>query len=159
MGLFHDIDYLSIHKKMYMQSQNFKNHAQMVPGFHYGAFGLIIALLGGAINYIIKSSPENKYLASLVVLIAVIFVFIAWYARVFALKAQDRAINAEESLRYYIMTGKALPNELTISQIIALRFASDAEYLALLDRAIKDNLSNKEIKMAIQQWKGDYHRV
>ena len=142
-----------------MQSQNFKNHAQMVPGFHYGAFGLIIALLGGAINYIIKSSPENKYLASLVVLIAVIFVFIAWYARVFALKAQDRAINAEESLRYYIMTGKALPNELTISQIIALRFASDAEYLALLDRAIKDNLSNKEIKMAIQQWKGDYHRV
>ena len=159
MGLFHDIDYLSIHKKMYMQSQNFKNHAQMVPGFHYGAFGLIFALLGGAINYIIKSSPENKYLASLVVLIAVIFVFIAWYARVFALKAQDRAINAEESLRYYIMTGKALPNELTISQIIALRFASDAEYLALLDRAIKDNLSNKEIKMAIQQWKGDYHRV
>ena len=98
-------------------------------------------------------------MASLVVLIAVIFVFIAWYARVFALKAQDRAINAEESLRYYIMTGKALPNELTISQIIALRFASDAEYLALLDRAIKDNLSNKEIKMAIQQWKGDYHRV
>ena len=142
-----------------MQSQNFKNHAQMVPGFHYGAFGLIIALLGGAINYIIKSSPENKYLASLVVLIAVIFVFIAWYARVFALKAQDRAIKAEESLRYYIMTGKALPNELTISQIIALRFASDAEYLALLDKAIKDNLSNKEIKMAIQQWKGDYHRV
>lgn len=142
-----------------MQSQNFKNHAQMVPGFHYGAFGLIIALLGGAINYIIKSSPENKYLASLVVLIAVIFVFIAWYARVFALKAQDRAIKAEESLRYYIMTGKALPNELTISQIIALRFASDAEYLALLDRAVKDNLSNKEIKMAIQQWKGDYHRV
>ncbi len=142
-----------------MQSQNFKNHAQMVPGFHYGAFGLIFALLGGAINYIIKSSPENKYLASLVVLIAVIFVFIAWYARVFALKAQDRAIKAEESLRYYIMTGKALPNELTISQIIALRFASDTEYLALLDRAVKDNLSNKEIKMAIQQWKGDYHRV
>jgi type IV secretory pathway TraG/TraD family ATPase VirD4 len=142
-----------------MQSQNFKNHAQMVPGFHFGAFGLIFALLGGAINYIIKSSPENKYLASLVVLIAVIFVFIAWYARVFALKAQDRAIKAEESLRFYIMTGKALPNELTISQIIALRFASDAEYLALLDRAIKDNLSNKEIKMAIQQWKGDYHRV
>ena len=142
-----------------MQSQNFKNHAQMVPGFHYGVFGLIIALLGGAINYIIKSSPENKYLASLVVLIAVIFVFIAWYTRVFALKAQDRAIKAEESLRYYIMTGKALPNELTISQIIALRFASDAEYLALLDKAIKDNLSHQEIKMAIQQWKGDYHRV
>ena len=142
-----------------MQEQNYKNHAQMVPGFHYVTFGLMFALLGGAINYIIKAIPENKYLASLVVLVSIIFVLIAWYARVFALKAQDRAIRAEEGLRYFIMTGKAFPSELKLSQIIALRFASDAEYLALLDRAIKENLSNKEIKMAIQNWKADYHRV
>ena len=57
------------------------------------------------------------------------------------------------------MTGKALPTELSIGQIIALRFASDAEYLALVERAIKENLSSKEIKMAIQNWKADYHRV
>ena len=93
------------------------------------------------------------------IIVALIFVLIAWYARTFALKAQDRAIRAEEGLRYYILTGKAFPSELKISQIIALRFASDAEYLALLDRAIKENLSNKEIKMAIQNWKADYHRV
>jgi type IV secretory pathway TraG/TraD family ATPase VirD4 len=142
-----------------MQEQNYKNHAQMVPGFHYLTFGLLFALLGGSINYFIKATPENKYLASLVVLIAIIFVLIAWYARTFALKAQDRAIKAEEALRYYIMTGKAMPAELKISQIIACRFASDAEYLALIDRAIKENLSNKEIKMAIQNWKADYHRV
>jgi hypothetical protein len=84
---------------------------------------------------------------------------VAWYARSFPLKAQDRAIRAEEGLRYYIMTGKALPKELRIGQIIALRFASDEEYLALLDRAIKENLGSKEIKAAIQHWKGDYHRV
>lgn len=142
-----------------MNEQNYKNHPQMVPGFHYVTFGLLFALLGGSINYIIKATPENKYLASLVVLIAIIFVLIAWYARTFALKAQDRAIKAEEGLRYFIMTGKAFPSELKLSQIIALRFASDAEYLALLDRAIKENLSNKEIKMAIQNWKADYHRV
>ncbi len=142
-----------------MNEQNYKNHAKMVPGFHYVTFGLLFALLGGSINYIIKATPENKYLASLVVLIAIIFVLIAWYARTFALKAQDRAIKAEEGLRYFIMTGKAFPSELKLSQIIALRFASDAEYLALLDRAIKENLSNKEIKMAIQNWKADYHRV
>jgi hypothetical protein len=142
-----------------MNEQNYKNHAQMVPGFHYVTFGLLFALLGGSINYIIKATPENKYLASLVVLIAIIFVLIAWYARTFALKAQDRAIKAEEGLRYFIMTGKAFPSELKLSQIIALRFASDAEYLALLDRAIKENLSNKEIKMVIQNWKADYHRV
>lgn len=142
-----------------MKEQNYKNHAQMVPGFHYLTFTLLFALLGGAINYIIKASPENKYLASLVVLTAFIFVFIAWYARGFALKAQDRAIRAEESLRYYIMTGKAMPSALKMGQIIALRFASDAEYLALLDRAIKENLSNKEIKQSIQNWKADYYRV
>jgi hypothetical protein len=142
-----------------MKEQNYKNHAQMVPGFHYATFALLIALFGGSINYLLKSTPENKYLASLVVLVPFIFLFLAWYARSFALKAQDRAIRAEEALRYYIMTGKAFPAELKIEQIIALRFASDNEYLALLDRAIKENLSNKEIKLAIQNWKADYYRV
>ena len=142
-----------------MQEQNFKNHPQMVPGFHYLTFGAIFALLGGSINYLLRATPENKYLASLLVLTAITFVLITWYARSFPLKAQDRAIRAEESLRYYIMTGKAMPTELRIGQIIALRFASDAEYLALVERAIKENLSSKEIKMAIQNWKADYHRV
>jgi len=139
--------------------QNYKNHAQIVPGFHYLTFSLIFALLGGSINYLIKSSPENKYLASLVVLISVILVLIAWFARTFALKAQDRAIRAEEALRYYIMTGKAFPGELKIQQIIALRFADDSEYVGLMEKAIKENLSNKAIKEAIQNWKADYYRV
>ena len=142
-----------------MQEQNYKNHAQMVPGFHYVTFTLVFALLAGSVKNLIQSTSENKFLAELVLIVAILFVLIAWYARTFALKAQDRAIKAEEGLRYYIMTGKALPTELNVSQIIALRFASDAEYLALLDRAIKENLSNKEIKMAIQNWKADYHRV
>jgi hypothetical protein len=57
------------------------------------------------------------------------------------------------------LTGKTLPTELRFSQIIALRFASDEEYLELLDRAIKEQLSAKEIKAQIKNWKGDYHRV
>lgn len=142
-----------------MQEQNFKNHPQMVPGYHYLTFGAIVALLGGSINYLLRATPENKYIASLLVLTAIIFVLIAWYARTFALKAQDRAIRAEEGLRYYIMTGKAMPTTLRMGQIIALRFASDEEYLALLDRAIKENLGGKAIKMAVQNWKADYHRV
>lgn len=142
-----------------MQEQNFKNHPKLVKGFHYVTFGAIFALLGGAINYLIQSSAENKYLASLMVLVAIVFVLMAWYVRSFPLKAQDRAIRAEEGLRYYIMTGKALPTALKMSQIIALRFASDDEYLALLDRAIKENLSNKEIKMAIQNWRADHNRL
>jgi hypothetical protein len=81
------------------------------------------------------------------------------YTRLFSLKAQDRAIRAEENLRYYVMTGKLFPHELTVQQIIALRFAPDAEFLALVDKAIKEGLTNKEIKLAIQNWKADYYRV
>jgi hypothetical protein len=142
-----------------MSTQNYKNHAQMVPGFHYVGMLSILALLGGSINYLIHTSADNKYLASLLVLASFILVILWVYIRVFPLKAQDRAIRAEESLRYYIMTGKALPSSLTIGQIIALRFASDAEYLALMEKAIKENLSPKEIKLSIQDWKGDFYRV
>ena len=142
-----------------MTTQNYKNHARMVPGFHYLALISILALIGGSINYLFHATAENKYLASLLVLTTIVLAILWIYIRVFPLKAQDRAIKSEEALRYYIMTGKALPNELTISQIVALRFASDAEYLGLLDRAIKEKLSNKEIKLAIQHWKGDFHRV
>jgi hypothetical protein len=117
-----------------MKEQNFNNHAQMVPGFHYLTFGGIIALLGGSINYLLKSSPENKYLAALLVLVSIIFVLVAWFSRTFALKAQDRAIRAEENLRHYVLTGKLLPSSLKVGQIVALRFAPDAEFPALVEK-------------------------
>ncbi len=142
-----------------MKEQNFNNHAQMVPGFHYLTFGGIIALLGGAINYLLKSSAENKYLASLLVLAAIIFVLVAWITRTFALKAQDRAFRAEEQLRHYVLTGKLLPSSLRVGQIVALRFAPDAEFPALAEKAATNNLSGKEIKQSIQNWKADFYRL
>ncbi len=142
-----------------MKEQNFNNHAQMVPGFHYLTFGGIIALLGGSINYLLKSSAENKYLASLLVLAAIIFVLVAWFTRTFALKAQDRAIRAEENLRHFVLTGKLLPASLSVGQIVALRFAPDAEFPALVEKAATNNLSGKEIKQSIQNWKADFYRV
>lgn len=142
-----------------MKEQNFKNHAQMVPGFHYLTFGAIVALIGGSFNYFLKSTPENKYLAALLILASVIFVFIAWFTRTFALKAQDRAIRAEENLRHYVLTGKLLPASLTVAQVVALRFAPDAEFPALVEKAAAENLSGKAIKQLIQNWKADFYRV
>ena len=142
-----------------MIEQNFKNHAKMVPGFHYVGLLSILALLIGSFINLCHSAPENLYSASLICLIAFIAAILWAYTRLFSLKAQDRAIRAEENLRYYVMTGKLFPHELTVQQIIALRFASDAEFLALVDKAIKENLSNKEIKLAIQTWKAEYYRV
>jgi len=142
-----------------MQEQNYKNHAQMVPGFHYLGMLSVLALLGGSINYAIRATPENKYLAFLLVLVSFVLVIFWIYIRTFPLKAQDRAIKAEENLRYHTLTGKLLPAELSVLQIVALRFAPDAEFVALVERAVKEKLTSKEIKLAIQNWKADFYRV
>ena len=84
-------------------------------------------------------------------LLSVILVMVAWYVRGFALKAQDRAIRAEENFRYYLATGKVFPKELTMGQIIALRFAADDEFIALVTKAVAEKLSNKEIKSQIKK--------
>ena len=102
---------------------------------------------------------EDRYAAALLILVAVIFFFFYWYARAFALRAQDRAIRAEERLRHYLLTGQPLDSRLGMSQIIALRFASDAEFPALAQRALNEKLSSKQIKQAVKEWRGDYNRV
>jgi hypothetical protein len=142
-----------------MEAQNYKNHGRMVPGFHFVTGGLMFLLLIGSIVNLVVSAHENMYSASLIVLIAVVLNLLAFYARSFALKAQDRAIKAEEKLRYYVLTGKPLSEGLTMRQIIGLRFASDEEYLALVEKALNDKMSEKEIKKSIKNWKTDHYRV
>ena len=142
-----------------MEKQTFKNHSRMVPGFHYIGFTLMLLLLIGAIVNVVKSSPENIYSASLLVLVPIIFMLLAFYSRVFALMAQDRAIKAEENFRHYLLTGKTLPSELRMRQIVGLRFASDDEFVELVKKSVKEKLSEKEIKGLIKNWKGDYYRV
>lgn len=142
-----------------MEKQTFKNHTRMVPGFHYFGFSLMLLLLIGAIVNVVKSSSENVYSASLLVLVSVIFLWLAFYARAFALKAQDRAIKAEENFRHHLLTGKLFPSELRMRQIIGLRFASDEEFVRLVEKAVKEKLSEKEIKEQIKNWRGDYYRV
>ena len=142
-----------------MKDQNFKNHAKLVTGFHGVLFVALVALLAGSIYHLFRTTSENLYLASLMVLVSIVLIVMAWYVRTFPLKAQDRAIRAEENMRHYVMTGKLLPADLTMSQIIALRFASDEEYLPLMEKAVKAKLSAKEIKSSIKNWKGDYYRL
>lgn len=142
-----------------MKEQNFKNHAQMVTGYHYVTAPAILVLMGGSVNYALQASPENKYLASLLVLTSIILFLLFAFTRIFSLKAQDRAIRAEENLRHFVLTGKLLPSSLTVAQVVALRFAPDAEFPALAEKAATNNMSGKEIKQAIQNWKADFYRV
>ncbi|MBI2282629.1 MAG: hypothetical protein HYU71_02860 [Bacteroidetes bacterium] len=142
-----------------MKEQNYRNHTRYVPGFHFVTSVAMLALLIGSFINLAHSAKENLYSASLICLVSVIFCFLFWYTRSFALRAQDRAIRAEENFRHFILTGKPLPAGIRMSQTIALRFASDAELPALAERAVKENLKNSEIKQAIVNWRADHHRV
>ena len=142
-----------------MKTQNYKNHGRMVPGYHYVLFILIMAMLIGGIINAIKSGHENFYSATLLILAAVILLFLSFYARSFSLKAQDRSIKVEENFRHYFLTGKPLSNDLTMRQIIGLRFASDEEFPDLAKKAVSESLSEKDIKESIKNWKADNYRV
>lgn len=139
--------------------QEYKNHVQYVKGYHFVTLPLVIALLGGAIYNLVTSTKENLYDSSLILLISVVICLLYYYTRALPLRAQDRAIRAEESLRHYLLTGKPMDPQLRLGQIIALRFASDEELPELTRKAVTEKLPAKEIKRQIKKWKGDYHRV
>lgn len=140
--------------------QDYKNHSKYVPGYHL-VLSLLILLgtIGAFVNLLNSMKNNNLYSASLILILFIAAIFIFWYLRQFALKAQDRAIKAEENLRYFSLTGKLMPKQLRMSQIIALRFASDEELLNLVDEAISKNLTAKDIKLSIKKWKADDYRV
>lgn len=140
-----------------MKSQNFKNHTRMHPLYHYILSLLLVSSLVGAIIHVIRDSFS---LSSILILAIVIGLFIVGIvARTYPLKAQDRAIRAEENLRHFVLSGKLLDSKLTIGQIIALRFASDEEFIELSTKAATQNLSPTDIKKAIKDWKADFDRV
>jgi hypothetical protein len=147
-----------------MSEQNFKNHTRFVPLYHFITSTLIVALLIGSgfglyhacSNYSNGAALHN---AMLFFALSLALLFVWFFARSFALKAQDRAIRAEENLRHFAATGKVLDSRLRMSQIIALRFAGDDEFVALAKQAAEENLGSKQIKMAIKNWRADNNRV
>ena len=144
-----------------MQEQNFKNHIRMVPLYHYVASTLILIPFILSMIHFCKAlyvhSGRLNAAADVLLITGIILVY--WFARSFALKAQDRAIRAEESLRYFAITGKLPDSKLKMSQIISLRFASNSEFVDLVHKAVEENLTPKEIKQAILHWKADLDRV
>jgi uncharacterized membrane protein len=144
-----------------MSTQNYANHAKYVTGYHIVLFAILVLTFIGSIVNLYKSIDDHQrlYSAALIVVLTFCMLLLSFYARAFALKAQDRAIRAEENLRYFVMTGKLLDPRLSALQIVALRFASDGEFVALAARAASESLAPKVIKQAIQTWRADEYRV
>jgi len=139
--------------------QNFKNHGRYIPVWHYITPLLIAAILGWGIVNFLDHQLYIHYLGASMILVSVVLLLIWWYARAFAVRAQDRVIRAEENFRHFILTGKPLDPGLRMRQIIALRFASDDEFPLLARKALDEKLGSKEIKQAIKNWRADHDRV
>lgn len=141
-------------------TQTFANHAQMVPGFHYVTGGLTLVYF---IWSLWRLASERSAVALQGVVGAAALLGTYWYARSFPLKAQDRVIRLEEQLRLERLLPadlKLRSASLTARQLIAIRFASDAEVPELVEWVVANrDATGKAIKQRIRTWRPDHHRV
>ena len=143
-----------------MEMQNYANHRRTFPPFHFVLLPvMLLTLIGSIVNLVLSWGDHQRiYSASLIVVLTMALTMLCLICRVFALKAQDRAIRAEENLRHFALTGKLLDSRITVRQVIALRFAPDSEFLALAQKAAGENMAPDAIKRAIKQWRADTYR-
>jgi hypothetical protein len=142
-----------------MKMQDYKNHVRYDPLWHFIAAPLALTGLVASFVNLARCSETNCFEAVLIVLLFLLLAVTVALVRSYSLKVQDRAIRAEEQLRYFILTGQPLDKKLRMAQIIALRFASDEEFPSLVRRAVDEELTPGQIKQVIQQWRPDLRRV
>jgi len=140
--------------------QTRENHERFVPIFHFVAGPILLGLFVWSVVRLIRE-PSVDGAGNVALLFALLVVYL--FARVFALKAQDRVIRLEEQLRYQRLLSADLltrMGEFTIEQYVSLRFASDAELPKLARTVLDQKLTDqKQIKAMINEWRPDYQRV
>lgn len=140
--------------------QTCANHTRLDPVYHYFLFPVTVVNVLILSWYAFQSGVSFAAIWS--VIAAIVLMLTVLKFRLYALKVQDRLIQLEERLRLATLLPEPLKGrigELSIPQLIALRFAADAEVPRLVESALKDKLSNKEIKKQIVTWRPDYFRV
>ena len=140
--------------------QSYANHQKSVP-VPYRVALLILMINLGYSGYVAATSFSWEAVISL--LVALALVMIGWFARLFALGAQDRVIRLEERMRLRELLppdqGGVIDN-LTTEQLIALRFASDGEVGALVTTITAEGIQDrKEIKKRVANWRADHQRL
>ena len=144
-----------------MNEQNLRNHTKFVPTYHFFVLPVLVA------NFLWSLSRLRNLGFSFAGIFGVIFaaalVVLAFRARLFALAVQDRVIRLEERLRYERVLPEELrwrADELTVNQIISLRFACDEELAQLMRKVLDEKLTErKAIKQLIKNWRPDYLRA
>lgn len=141
------------------EAQSYASHRRYDPLYHFVLFGILVVnlLVRG---YFLFRNPGLKPVWEVVM--AVALVILAFKARTFPLRAQDRVIRLEERLRLQTLLAEPLRAripELREGQLIALRFAPDAEVPGLVEQALAEKLGGEEIKKRIKVWRADTFRV
>jgi hypothetical protein len=144
-----------------MAEQSFESHAKWAPPFHFFVLPVLLINLGFQIYWFVKIG-FTPYGVVPVLVAAALFVGIGT-ARGMALKVQDRVIRLEERLRFE----RVLPvdlhpriGEFTIDQLVALRFASNAELPELARKVLDEKIvDRKAIKQLIKTWRPDFARA
>ncbi|HSI78368.1 MAG TPA: DUF6526 family protein [Lunatimonas sp.] len=144
--------------------QTYSNHIQYYPLHHFVITPLSLVFLSWSFYNLAEAYVDRVDLSYYIYLLvgAIILFLIPIITRIYALKNQNRIIRLEMRVRYFQVTGKSLSElerKLSLSQLIALRFAGDGELVPLMEKAIDQNLDAKSIKKAITDWQGDYLRV
>ncbi|HLA57662.1 MAG TPA: DUF6526 family protein [Puia sp.] len=145
-----------------MPEQNASYHSSYYTAHHFVFYPLLLIALSVSI-YKYNQHPDQSEIWGAII---ALFIFVGWSSFMmrqhYALGNQDRIVRLELRFRYYVITGKRLePHESNLSfrQLAALRFASDEELDALVERALKENLSASQIKNLIVRWLPDHMRV
>jgi Family of unknown function (DUF6526) len=139
--------------------QSYSTHTRYDPAFHFVIVPILfVTLIVGIIHALHQPNFFNLWLV--VFFFAVLLA--AFQMRMYSAKVQDRVIRLEERLRLAELVDASLRpqlSRLSERQLIALRFASDEEAPALVNRTLAENLAPKDIKKAIRNWRPDYWRV
>lgn len=145
-----------------MPKQKFANHVRYYTTHHFIYYPLLLLALAGSVLMYDQHPDQKKIWLAIIVIIF----FLGWTSFMlrqhYALGNQNRIIRLELRFRYYLLTNnrlEPLESNLRFSQLAALRFASDEELPALVERTIKENLGAREIKKSIIHWLPDYMRV
>jgi hypothetical protein len=144
------------------EPQNYKNHTRFDPLWHFFVAPFLLLNFLFSIALTVHHWPQHRVMYLWWDLFSLVLFLYIGVARSETIRVQDRVIRLEESLRYQrLLSAEDLARSanLSIRQIIGLRFASDGELPALIRRAIDEKLSEKQIKQAVTDWRADNCRA
>lgn len=143
--------------------QSYAHHTRWDPLFHFFILPVfVIAVVFAIVMHLFLHLFPHPMHGVMIALFAIAVLLLVFKTRLYALKVQDRVIRLEERLRLATLLPEPLRGripELTEGQLIALRFASDGELPALVQKTLNEKLSRDDVKKSIKSWRADNWRV